>query len=165
MKTIRNRILSGMMAIMLVVSLLAVAPVSTFAETQYVKTYTQSYTLKEGQMYSIPLKMKQNADLTVQITIIDGKSGKRMFVVPQLWEDYKMEEGCSSSDKTLGLGPDMVDKVTIKGKALKGSKSALSFGVGFSDENSGGDVKVRVKITSEKKCFVTKKLVQETSEE
>lgn len=160
MKTIKNRILSGMMVIMLVVSLLAVAPISTFAETQYVKTYTQSYTLKEGQMYSIPLKMKQNAELTVQITIIDGKSGKRMFVVPQLWEDYETGEGNSYSDKTLGLGSDMVDKITIKGKALKGSKSAISFGVGF-----GGDVKVRVKITSEKKCFVTRKLVEETSVE
>ena len=154
MKTIRNRILSGMMAIMLVVSLLAVAPINTYAETKYVKSYTQTYTLKKSTKYKIPLKMKQDADLTVQITILDGTAGEQMYVVPWLWEDYYEELGAScNNDEYLGLGYDArgkkrVDEVTFKGIAAKGSKSFITIAVGHTD-----NIKLRVKITSKNKTF------------
>ena len=154
MKTIRNRILSGMMAIMLVVSLLAVAPINTYAETKYVKSYTQTYTLKKSTKYKIPLKMKQDADLTVQITILDGTAGEQMYVVPWLWEDYDEELGAScNNDEYLGLGYDArgkkrVDEVTFKGIAAKGSKSFITIAVGHTD-----NIKLRVKITSKNKTF------------
>ena len=154
MKTIRNRILSGMMAIMLVVSLLAVAPINTYAETKYVKSYTQTYTLKKSTKYKIPLKMKQDADLTVQITILDGTAGEQMYVVPWLWEDYYEELGAScNNDEYLGLGYDArgkkrVDEVTFKGIAAKGSKSFITIAVGHTD-----NIKLKVKITSKNKTF------------
>lgn len=154
MKTIRNRILSGMMALVLVVSLLAVAPVNTYAETKYVKSYTQTYTLKKSTKYKIPLKMKQDADLTVQITILDGTAGEQMYVVPWLWEDYDEELGAScNNDEYLGLGYDArgkkrVDEVTFKGIAAKGSKSFITIAVGHTD-----NIKLRVKITSKNKTF------------
>ena len=150
MKTIRNRILSGMMAIMLVVSLLAVAPINTYAETKYVKSYTQTYTLKKSTKY----KIKQDAELTIQITILDGTAGKDMYVVPWLWEDYDEELGAScNNDEYLGLGYDArgkkrVDEVTFKGIAAKGSKSFITIAVGHTD-----NIKLRVKITSKNKTF------------
>ena len=154
MKTIRNRILSGMMALVLVVSLLAVAPINTYAETKYVKSYTQTYTLKKSTKYKIPLKMKQDAELTIQITILDGTAGKDMYVVPWLWEDYDEELGAScNNDEYLGLGYDArgkkrVDEVTFKGIAAKGSKSFITIAVGHTD-----NIKLRVKITSKNKTF------------
>ena len=154
MKTIRNRILSGMMAIMLVVSLLATTIVDTYAATKYVKSYTETYTLNQSTTYKIPLKMKQDAELTIQITILDGTAGKDMYVVPWLWEDYDEELGAScNNDEYLGLGYDArgkkrVDEVTFKGIAAKGSKSFITIAVGHTD-----NIKLRVKITSKNKTF------------
>ena len=114
MEKIKNRIISGMMALVLVVSLMAVAPVNTYAETKYVKSYTQTYTLKKSTKYKIPLKMKQDADLTVQITILDGTAGEQMYVVPWLWEDYEELLGVScNGDEELGLGYYAKGKNTI----------------------------------------------------
>ena len=138
MEKIKNRIISGMMALVLVVSLLAVAPVNTYAETKYVKSYTQTYTLKKSTKYKIPLKMKQDADLTVQITILDGTAGEQMYVVPWLWEDYEELLGVScNGDEELGLG-----------YYAKGNKSFITIGVGHTD-----NIKLRVKITSKNKTF------------
>lgn len=154
MEKIKNRIISGMMALVLVVSLMAVAPVNTYAETKYVKSYTQTYTLKKSTKYKIPLKMKQDAELTIQITILDGTAGKDMYVVPWLWEDYDEELGAScNNDEYLGLGYDArgkkrVDEVTFKGIAAKGSKSFITIAVGHTD-----NIKLRVKITSKNKTF------------
>ena len=154
MEKIKNRIISGMMALVLVVSLLAVAPVNTYAETKYVKSYTQTYTLKKSTKYKIPLKMKQDAELTIQITILDGTAGKDMYVVPWLWEDYDEELGAScNNDEYLGLGYDArgkkrVDEVTFKGIAAKGSKSFITIAVGHTD-----NIKLKVKITSKNKTF------------
>lgn len=154
MKTIRNRILSGMMAIMLVVSLLATTTVDTYAATKYVKSYTETYTLNQSTTYKIPLKMKQDAELTIQITILDGTAGKDMYVVPWLWEDYAEGLGAScNNDEYLGLGYDAkgkkrVDEVTFKGIAAKGSKSYITIGIGHTD-----DIKLKVKITSKDKTF------------
>ena len=154
MEKIKNRIISGMMALVLVVSLLAVAPINTYAETKYVKSYTQTYTLKKSTKYKIPLKMKQDAELTIQITILDGTAGKDMYVVPWLWEDYDEELGAScNNDEYLGLGYDArgkkrVDEVTFKGIAAKGSKSFITIAVGHTD-----NIKLRVKITSKNKTF------------
>ena len=89
MKAVRNKILSGMMALVLVVSLLVTTTVDAYAATKYVKSYTQTYTLKKSTTYMIPLKMKEDATLTVQITVLDGTAGEQMFVVPWLWEDYE----------------------------------------------------------------------------
>lgn len=159
MKKIRNRILSGMMAVVLVVSLLAVLSTDTCAAPKYVKSCTRVYTLKEGQMYSIPLRMKQDSTLRVEVSIIDGASGERMYVIPQLWQNYEAYEGNTYSDEKLGLGSKMVDRVTLSGKALEGSKSAISLGVGF-----GGDVKVKVEVFSKQKAFILKNIVKETDE-
>lgn len=154
MKTIRNRILSGMMAIMLVVSLLATTTVDTYAATKYVKSYTETYALNQSTTYKIPLKMKQDAELTIQITILDGTAGKDMYVVPWLWEDYAEGLGAScNNDEYLGLGYDAkgkkrVDEVTFKGIAAKGSKSYITIGIGHTD-----DIKLKVKITSKDKTF------------
>lgn len=154
MEKIKNRIISGMMALVLVVSLLAVAPINTYAETKYVKSYTQTYTLKKSTKYKIPLKMKQDAELTIQITILDGTAGKDMYVVPWLWEDYDEELGAScNNDEYLGLGYDArgkkrVDEVTFKGIAAKGSKSFITIAVGHTD-----NIKLKVKITSKNKTF------------
>ncbi|MCI6790874.1 MAG: hypothetical protein MR589_07345 [Lachnobacterium sp.] len=154
MEKIKNRIISGMMALVLVVSLMAVAPVNTYAETKYVKSYTQTYTLKKSTKYKIPLKMKQDADLTVQITILDGTAGEQMYVVPWLWEDYEELLGVScNGDEELGLGyyakgKKRVDEVTFKGAAAKGNKSFITIGVGHTD-----NIKLRVKITSKNKTF------------
>lgn len=154
MKTIKNRILSGMMAIMLVVSLLATTTVDTYAATKYVKSYTETYTLNQSTTYKIPLKMKQDAELTIQITILDGTAGKDMYVVPWLWEDYDEGLGAScNNDEYLGLGYDAkgkkrVDEVTFKGIAAKGSKSYITIGIGHTD-----DIKLKVKITSKDKTF------------
>lgn len=154
MKTIKNRILSGMMAIMLVVSLLATTIVDTYAATKYVKSYTETYTLNQSTTYKIPLKMKQDAELTIQITILDGTAGKDMYVVPWLWEDYDEGLGAScNNDEYLGLGYDAkgkkrVDEVTFKGIAAKGSKSYITIGIGHTD-----DIKLKVKITSKDKTF------------
>ena len=154
MEKIKNRIISGMMALVLVVSLMAVAPVNTYAETKYVKSYTQTYTLKKSTKYKIPLKMKQDAELTIQITILDGTAGKDMYVVPWLWEDYDEGLGAScNNDEYLGLGYDAkgkkrVDEVTFKGIAAKGSKSYITIGIGHTD-----DIKLKVKITSKDKTF------------
>ena len=42
MKAVRNKILSGMMALVLVVSLLVTTTVDAYAATKYVKSYTQT---------------------------------------------------------------------------------------------------------------------------
>lgn len=154
MKTIRNRILSGMMAIMLVVSLLATTTVDTYAATKYVKSYTETYTLKKSTTYKIPLKMKSDSTLNIQISVIDGTAGEQMFVVPWLWEDYDEWLGVScNDDEHLGLGyyakgKKRVDEVTFKGTAVKGSQSFITIGVGHT-----GDIKLKVKITSKNKTF------------
>lgn len=154
MKTIRNRILSGMMAIMLVVSLLAITTVDTYAATKYVKSYTETYTFNKSTTYKIPLKMKTDAGLTIQISVVDGTAGEQMFVVPWLWEDYDELQGvsCDAGEK-LGLGyyargKKRVDEVTFKGIAAKGSKSFITIAVGHTD-----NIKLRVKITSKNKTF------------
>lgn len=154
MKTIRNRILSGMMAIMLVVSLLATTTVDTYAATKYVKSYTETYTLNKSTTYKIPLKMKTDAGLTIQISVVDGTAGEQMFVVPWLWEDYDELQGvsCDAGEK-LGLGyyakgKKRVDEVTFGGIAAKGSKSFITIAVGHTD-----NIKLRVKITSKNKTF------------
>lgn len=153
MKTIKNRILSGMMAIMLVVSLLATTTVDTYAATKYVKSYTETYTLKQSTTYKIPLKMKQDAELTIKITILDGTAGDKMYVSPWLFEDGNELQGGASCDAELGLGYNArgkkrVGEVTFKGKAVKGSKSWILIGVGHD-----GDIKLKVKITSRNKTF------------
>lgn len=154
MKTIRNRMLSGMMAIMLVVSLLATTTVDTYAATKYVKSYTETYTFNKSTTYKIPLKMKTDAGLTIQISVVDGTAGEQMFVVPWLWEDYDELQGvsCDAGEK-LGLGyyargKKRVDEVTFKGIAAKGSKSFITIAVGHTD-----NIKLRVKITSKNKTF------------
>ena len=154
MKTIRNRIFSGMMAIMLVVSLLATTTVDAYAATKYVKSYTETYTLKKSTTYKIPLKMKTDASLTIQISMVDGTAGEQMFVVPWLWEDYDELLGVScNDDEHLGLGyyakgKKRVDEVTFKGNAAQGSKSCITIAVGHTD-----DIKIKVKITSKNKTF------------
>ena len=154
MKKIKNRILSGMMALVLVVSLMAVAPVNTYAETKYVKSYTETYTLKKSTTYKIPLKMKSDSTLNIQISVVDGTAGEQMFVVQWLWEDYAELLGVScNDDEHLGLGyyakgKKRVDEVTFKGNAAKGNKSCITIAVGHTD-----DIKIKVKITSKNKTF------------
>lgn len=152
MKTIQKRILSGLIAIALVVSLLAVAPASTYAATKYVKSYTETYTLKKGTTYKIPLKMKSDSTLNIQISVIDGTAGDQMYVVPWLWEKYETLQGVSCDEK-LGLGyyakgKKRVDEVTFKGTAAKGNNSFITIAVGHTD-----DIKLKVKITSKNKTF------------
>lgn len=154
MKAVRNKILSGMMALVLVVSLLATTTVDAYAATKYVKSYTQTYTLKKSTTYMIPLKMKEDATLTVQIAVVDGTAGEQMFVVPWLWEDYEALQGvsCDAGEK-LGLGyyakgKKRVDEVTFKGTAAKGNNSFITIAVGHTD-----DIKLKVKITSKNKTF------------
>lgn len=155
MKTVRNKILSGMMALVLVVSLLATTTVDAYAETEYVDTFTKTYTLRKDTAYKIPLDMKKNAKLKIKMTIVEGTAGTQMYVVPQLWENYDDYDKSSSPDDSFGLGydsqkkVDRVDKVVFKGKAFKGKQSAITIAVGHI-----GDVKVKVKITCNKKCFL-----------
>lgn len=151
MKAVRNKILSGMMALVLVVSLLVTTTVDAYAATKYVKSYTQTYTLKKSTTYMIPLKMKEDATLTVQITVLDGTAGDQMYVVPWLWEKY--ETLGVSCDENLGLGyyakgKKRVDEVTFKGTAAKGNNSFITIAVGHTD-----DIKLKVKITSKNKTF------------
>ena len=147
MKAVRNKILSGMMALVLVVSLLVTTTVDAYAATKYVKSYTQTYTLKKSTTYMIPLKMKEDATLTVQIAVVDGTAGDQMFVVPWLWEDYEALQGvsCDAGEK---LGKKRVDEVTFKGTAAKGNNSFITIAVGHTD-----DIKLKVKITSKNKTF------------
>lgn len=151
MKTVRNKILSGMMALVLVVSLLATTTVDAYAATEYVDTFMKTYTLRKKTTYKIPLEIKRNANLKITLTIVDGKAGEQMYVAPWLWGEYDDEYTLSGSNETLGLGSDMVSKVSFKGKALKGDKSAITIAVGH-----GGDVKVKVKITCSKNLFCPK---------
>lgn len=159
MKAVRNKILSGMMALVLVVSLFATTTGDAYAATEYVDTFTKTYTLRKATAYKIPLDMKKNANLKITMTIVKGTAGAKMYVVPQLWENYDDYyddyDGPSSPDESFGLGydsekkVDRVDKVVFKGKALKGKQSAITIGVGHT-----GDVKMQVKITCNKKCFL-----------
>lgn len=155
MKAVRNKILSGMMALVLVVSLFATTTGDAYAATEYVDTFTKTYTLRKETAYKIPLDMKKNANLKITMTIVKGTAGAKMYVVPQLWENYDDFDGPSSPDESFGLGydsekkVDRVDKVVFKGKALKGKQSAITIGVGHT-----GDVKMQVKITCNKKCFL-----------
>ena len=159
MKIVRNKILSGMMALVLVVSLFATTTGDAYAATEYVDTFTKTYTLRKETAYKIPLDMKKNANLKITMTIVKGTAGAKMYVVPQLWENYDDYyddyDGPSSPDESFGLGydsekkVDRVDKVVFKGKALKGKQSAITIGVGHT-----GDIKMQVKITCNKKCFL-----------
>lgn len=153
MKTIQKRILSGLIALVLVVSLLATTTVDTYAATKYVKSYTETYTLKKSTTYKIPLKMKSDSTLNIQISVIDGTAGEQMFVVPWLWEEYEWLGVSCNDDEHLGLGyyakgKKRVDEVTFKGTAAKGSNSFITIAVGHTD-----DIKLKVKITSKNKTF------------
>ena len=53
MKAVRNKILSGMMALVLVVSLLATTTVDAYAATEYVDTFMKTYTLRKKTTYKI----------------------------------------------------------------------------------------------------------------
>ena len=60
MKAVRNKILSGMMALVLVVSLFATTTGDVYAATEYVDTFTKTYTLRKKTTYKIPLEIKRN---------------------------------------------------------------------------------------------------------
>ena len=77
MKAVRNKILSGMMALVLVVSLFATTTGDAYAATEHVDTFTKTYTLRKETAYKIPLDMKKNANLKITMTIVKGTAGAK----------------------------------------------------------------------------------------